>query len=296
MAIALASLGWGSGSVATRAALLEGVHPILLITLRFAAATAVLGAAQLLGGAIPRTGQLWRRGAVLGVFNMAGPTIFFTLALEHLSAGVGGILISLAPIATAVLAHFLLRDEPLERAKLAGLTLALAGVAVLLLSGESGIPDGGNTIVGGALSLVGVALAAFGGVLGRRFTDQHRVRELALPQFVSAAVAVVLINLVVADLDVGTLTSAAWWLVAYLAVVSTVVPFILFLVAIRLSNVTQASLVGYFVPLVGVLGGIAFLDEHVTISILAGGVLILAGVLIVDRAQARLRTSLTSHG
>jgi drug/metabolite transporter (DMT)-like permease len=73
-----------------------------------------------------------------------------------------------------------------------------------------------------------------------------------------------------------------------LATVSTVLPFIAFLGASRLASATTASLIGYVVPVIGVIGGVLILGETVTLSLIAGGVLILAGVLIVERSE-RLR-------
>jgi drug/metabolite transporter (DMT)-like permease len=52
---------------------------------------------------------------------------------------------------------------------------------------------------------------------------------------------------------------------------------------------TQASLVGYIVPLVALVAGVVILDERLQVGIAAGGVLILIGVVLTDRSErARL--------
>jgi drug/metabolite transporter (DMT)-like permease len=217
------------------------------------------------------------------------PTFFFTLSLQHLSAGIGGLLIALVPLGTAFWAHWLLEDEPLHTAKIVGMVVALSGVAVLLLSGDVGIPASANLPLGVGLMLIGVTLAALGGTLTRRYAERHRVSDLALPQFLAGAVTAIVVAVFAGELLAGWgFGSDGWAALLYLATVSTVLPFIAFLGASRLASATTASLIGYVVPVIGVIGGVLILGETVTLSLVAGGVLILAGVLIVERSE-RLR-------
>ncbi len=289
LAIALAGFGWGTGTVATRAALLAGVPPFLLLAARFTLATGLVVVWLLVRGEIPRNRTVWRDGAILGVVNMAMPTFFFTLSLEQLSAGVGGLLIALVPLGTAFWAHWLLDDEPLHTPKIVGMVVALGGVAVLLLTGDVGLPAGANLPLGVGLMLIGVTLAAFGGALTRRYAERHRVSDLALPQFLAGAVTAIVVAAFAGELFAGWgFGGDGWTALLYLATVSTVLPFLAFLSASRLASATTASLIGYVVPVIGVIGGVVFLDETVTFTLVAGGILILAGVLIVERSE-RLR-------
>lgn len=289
IAILLASLGWGTSGVAVRGALLEGVPPFTIIPVRFVVASLALLAVVLMRGrGLPVGRHPWRRGAVLGVVNMAGPTIFLTLALQYISAGLGGLLVALSPILTAVAAHLLLADERLQQAKLAGLGVSLGGVAVLLLSGETGIAGGGgNPLLGGALSLIGVSFIAAGSVYSRKFAVHHPVLDLAVPQFLVGAVTALAAAAWVEWPQFAGVTAAGWLLMLYIALIGTVLPFLMFLRVVQHASATKASLIGYLVPIVGVLGGMLALDERVTLGIAAGGVLILLGVLMVDRAERR---------
>ncbi|MGH8874521.1 MAG: DMT family transporter [Acidimicrobiia bacterium] len=285
--ILLASLGWGTGGVATRVVLIDGIDPLTLVAVRFLLATTVLMAVgALLARRPPPSREAWRRGAVLGVLNMAGPTLFLTPALQHVSAGLGGLLVALVPLATLVSAHFLLDDERFERTKLAGLMVSLAGVGVLLWSGDTGLGDGGNLLWGVGLSLVGVALAGLGGALSRKYVSTMSAYELVLPQFVGGTLLAWVVALPVLRLpEVAGVDT--WAAIVYLALASTIIPFASFLWAVQLTTATKASLVGYLVPLVGVVGGVLVLSEQVTGWMLVGGWLILAGVVMVDRVDRR---------
>ena len=122
-AIIIASFGWGTTGVATRAALNDGVPPIAMAAIR-----AVLAATVLLVVLLARRHDFVRdrrrmvTGLVAGVFQLSVPFIFFTLAYQHASAGFVGLLTALIPLGTAIIANFLLPDEPMHVAKAIGLS------------------------------------------------------------------------------------------------------------------------------------------------------------------------------
>ena len=82
-----------------------------------------------------------------------------------------------------------------------------------------------------------------------------------------------------------------------MALASTFLPFMLFYWMLRHVSATYASMVGYVVPVIAVTAGVLFLDERVEPGIVLGGLLILIGVVITDRVEARyarLRAGLAS--
>jgi len=283
-AIVIASLGWGTAGIATRAALREGLGPYTIIGLR----TLIAAVAVFLYRALRRRSwpgpRLWGLGAVLGITNITVPYIFFTLALQRASAGFLGLVIANIPLATAVWAHFFLADEPLNRQKALGLSLAVAGVAVLLATGESGLGEGGRPGLALLLALAGVVVAAFGGVHARRHAPDHDVLDLAGPQFALGAVVLVTTMLAVEGLPTGV-SAAGWGLVAYMALAGTFTPFLLFFWMLQRVGATTASLPSYLIPVIALAGGALLLDEQVTVVIGIGGVLILAGVVFTERAE-----------
>jgi len=69
-----------------------------------------------------------------------------------------------------------------------------------------------------------------------------------------------------------------------MAIASTFLPFYLYYRLLETMPVTTVSLVGYLVPLVSLIGGVLLLGEQIEAGILIGGSLILAGMVITDRA------------
>ena len=70
-------------------------------------------------------------------------------------------------------------------------------------------------------------------------------------------------------------------LVLLLALACTAFAYVIFYRLIAKLGATRASSVTYLVPVFGVLWGALWLNETVSVAMLAGGVLILAGVLLL---------------
>ncbi len=287
-AIITAALAWGTTGVATRSALNDGVPPIALVTIRAVLAAALLYLLlRFRGRRVPRDMATWSNGLVQGVFQLSIPFVLFTLAYDNASAGFVGLLVALIPLATAVLAHYLLPDEPLHLAKVGGLAVAFAGVAFLLLSGDSGLDEGGEPLLAAALSIGAVLSLSFAGVFAKGRAASFDPMEVTWMQF---TVGVVLVGgtMLVFEGMPATVSAWGWTLIAYLTVVGSIVPFLLFFWLLQQVSSTKASLVGYVVPLVALVSGVVLLDEKLQVGLVVGGVLILAGVILTDRAERRI--------
>ncbi len=286
-AIAGASISWGTNGVATRAALNDGVPPIAMTAIR-----AIIGAVVLYAlmkatrRPIPRSRESWRLGAYLAVFNLALPSVVITFAFRYASAGFVGFLIALVPLVTAVIAHYVLPDEPLHIAKVVGLSVALAGVGLLLASGDSGLAQGGRPLLAAMLALIGVLAMSHAGVRAKSASLSYDPTTLTTQQFGVGAVLLVVLTAVTEGLP-ESISPWGWALIVYLSIVGSVVPFLLYYWVLRHVSSTKAATIGYLVPLVALATGIVLIDEQLQFGLAGGGVLILLGVVLTDRAERR---------
>jgi drug/metabolite transporter (DMT)-like permease len=162
-----------------------------------------------------------------------------------------------------------------------GLVLGIAGVAILLLSGDSGLAVGGDAARAVAWSLPGIAAFSFSTVYAKRQSASLAGFVVMVIQFTIAAVLMVIPMLVFEGLP--RLDGGSWALLIYLAVGSTVVPLMLFYWVLERNSAGQASLVGFLVPIVAVVAGVVLLSERAGPGLVAGGLAIICGVLIADR-------------
>ena len=282
-----AAVAWGSAGVATRAALNEGIPPIGLTSMRAVIATAVLYALARSTGRRSLGGRVtWSLGAMMAVFNLSLPFIFVTFAYRYASVGFIGFIIALIPLVTALIAHYVLRDEPLHLAKISALTVATIGVAFLLLSGDSGLAAGGRPMLAAVLTGAGVLSIGIAGVLAKRSSDSYDPITLTTAQFAIGALLLVPLTAVAEGVPSG-ISSWGWFLIIYLSVVGSVVPFLLYYWVLQHVSSTRAATISYIIPIVALVTGIMFLDEQLQSGLVVGGALILTGVLLTGRTEAR---------
>ena len=286
-AIGGAALAWGSAGVATRAALGAGVPPIGMAAIRAILAAVLLYAIiRARGGRITRTPSVWKTGFVAAAFQLATPYVLFTLAYQYASVGFVGLIVALIPLGTATIAHLVLPDEPLHAMKIAGLFVAFIGVAFLLASGDSGLDEGGRPLLAAALSMGAVVSISFASVEAKKKAGTYDATDLTWMQFAIGGALIVPLALLTEGVP-RDLTAWGWSLIGYLTAVGSVLPFLLFYWVLRHVSTTKAALVGYVVPLAGIVGGILLLDEQLQPGIVVGGLLILAGIVLTNYAETR---------
>jgi len=287
LAFGLASFGWGTAGVGVRAAFDEGVPPLAMVALRaIIAAVAIFAFLQFGRGQVPRGREEWRMGLVMSLFNLTLPFILFTLGYQYASAGFMGLLAALIPIVTAVFAHFLLPDDPLYSGKVVGLVVALAGVAFLSLTGDSGLEEGGRPLVSLALGVSAVVCIGIANIYAKKRSATYDPVEVTGMQFVLGAAMLIPLT-AVAEGWPSEITALGWLLLLYLGLVGSVLPFLTYYWVLKQVTVTRAQIIAYLVPLVALTSGIIVLDEKLEVGIAVGGGLILLGVIITGAAERR---------
>jgi len=223
-----------------------------------------------------------RFGLIMAVFNLTIPYILFTFAYDEASAGFVSLLAALIPISTAVFANFMLPNEPLTLGKFVGLFVAFAGVAALLLSGDSGLSEGGRPLVAVGLALTAVATIGFSSAFAKKHAGTYDPTMLTWLQFAFSAIwlTIAMFALEGAPTDVS---STGWALIGLMAVFATVTPFLILYWLYQHVSATNAAITGYLVPLFVIVGGLVLLDEELQAGIVIGGILVFVGILLADR-------------
>ena len=278
--LSASAIGWGFAPVGVRVAFEANVGLFTVSILRLVAAT--IAVAAFVGFQRRRiSATAWLHGSLIGIPRVGLAPLLFMASLYYLSAGVEALFVAMMPAATAIFAWLMLR-EPLNWVQGVGLALGFVGVALIILSGDSGLRGGeGNIVIGGLFCLGGVLATSSSGVLGRKYAPLHVTADLAMPMFVSGTAALAVVSFVVTPVDVSELDLPMWVLLTALGLGCTLLPFIGTLYASRFVSATKVSVVGYVVPLIAIVAGIILLDEVLSTGIVVGGLLTLSGALLV---------------
>jgi drug/metabolite transporter (DMT)-like permease len=280
---------WGTSVMLQRLAVAE-ISPLPLVALRLLVAVAVFlpFAARLVRVAAARR-RIVGDWLVIGALNPVVSGLFTALALQRASSGVVAVLQTLSPVLSAlVVAAFLRQAEVIGWRRGLAMAVACGGVALLFVTGTSGLADGTRGDLLGLLFALGgpLAVALASAYVRANFsgTDPLTVAggQIAAACLLAAPLAALVGGGL--SLDVGAISSRAWVAVALSGGVGLSVSFVLFVHMIGRHGPTAALLSTYVMPVVAALLGVLFLGETITPPMLGGSALVLVGVLLFNRA------------
>ena len=200
-------------------------------------------------------------------------------SLEHTTIARSVLLVSTSPIWVAVLQFLAGRGTP-SRATLAALALAIAGAAIVSSSGH-----------GGEGALLGDLLAVAGGMAMAGYLLLSRESQNGLPfrTYLGIAYGMAGLLLWAAVLLTGTTASGydlrTWWALGAMAAVSQLIGHSGYNWSLRHLNPLFVAVVSVGEPVLASVLGWWLLGEAVDWRTGAGGLLILAGILLAVRRE-----------
>ena len=284
LVLLLLGVTWGSSFLFIKVGV-EDLSPLMLVEARMllGAATVVI-AAYALGLPLPRTRRLWLDAAIMALLSNVVPFALIAWAETHIASGTASVLNASMPLFTAMLAPFFITEEGMTTPKLVGVLTGFVGVAVF--SGGD-ITDIGSNALGDLAAVAAAACYAIGLVFARlRFSGEHPL-SLSAGQLVSGFVLLTPIAAVLGAREGITLHVDSGLSVLALGVFNTGFAYVMYLWLVAEVGAVRTSLVTYVIPVTGLLLGWAVLDESIGPAAIAGLVLIVAGIALVNRAALR---------
>lgn len=269
---------WGLNWVIMKTANLY-FPPILFVAWRFGSGALILLAVAY-WKKIPLPDAKFLPWIILtGILQIALNNVAVQVGMLTISAGMACLLNYTAPLWTAIFAHFTL-NEKLTRIKFFGLFLALLGLYVLM--GVEGVDD----LSAAFIIIFGAAIWAASSIIVKLRLTKCNMIQLTTWQIVFGAVSLIIYSSLFPQGEIIWNVPAVLCVI-YNGALATALAFFLWnyvLVRIEASTASIATLVA---PVVGVLSGVIFLGEPLTVQIISGMVLIFAGILIVVRKGAK---------
>ncbi|BBB68950.1 transporter [Undibacterium sp. YM2] len=228
----------------------------------------------------------------LGVINSGIPFVMFSLAAKLLPAGYSAILNATTPLMGVIIGALFFSEKP-GLNKVLGVCTGIAGVAVLTSTGP--LQFNAALLVAAAECMVATSCYGLASFLTRKWITAKGGLDSKLVAFGSQLGAVALL---LPFFSYGMLTQppASWgdgtlWLtLAALGLICTALAYILYFRLIADIGPVKSLTVTFLIPPFGVLWGVLFLKESITLAHLMGGSLIALAVWLVLRPQATATT------
>lgn len=285
---------WGSTFVVTKAAIAE-LPPLTLAFARVA-----IGALVLLPFALLRyrrsatSGLPWRALIVLGILGVALYYTAFNLSMQYTTATQGALVQSCIPAMTALIA-VLWFGERASRTRIAGITLSVIGV-LIVLSGAAGRPDQPDhsaevttTLLGNLLMFSTVVAWGLYTSLAKRVAAFDPVVTTTCITGIGALLLLPAALFELAGRELPQLSINAWLSVAYLGALASGLAYMLYNNALRHMDASEVGVYTNLIPVVGVITGLVVLRDPLSLQAIAGGIVVMAGVWITGSEQRAAR-------
>lgn len=282
---------WGASFLFMRIATLE-FGPLPTAALRVAIGALFLLPLVWLRGLLPVLAKNWQRIFLVGLLNSGIPFACYAFALLSITTGLSAILNATAPMFGALIAWAWLKDRPTP-ARLLGLLIGFAGVALLAWDKASFKPDASGVAPGWAVLACLLACLCYG--LGASYAKRYLT---GLPPLVTAAGSQIgaTLGLALPALWLWPARlpgSSAWLALLAVGVLCTGVAYILYFRLIENAGPARTLAVTFVVPVFAVLYGALFLHESVTpwmlgcAAVIVCGTALATGLLRLGRARAQ---------
>lgn len=276
----LAVSGWGAVFIANHQ-LLAVLAPVDIIVLRFgAAAPAFVLLLVLWPSRRPRlTRADWGMVTLGGLIVIPGSQMFAVAGQQYLSPSMSGLLVTTTPAFAALLAYRFLGERLVLRQAM-GVLVALIGASTIVVF-ATGV--GTDLVVrsplGASLFLLSQFFWAAYTVLTRRNAQRHDPIGLVAITFLTGTLW--LIPWAPRAVSrAALLTPELWGWLALLVVAGTLIPHVMWFVALRHLPANATAVAMYLVPLYAAVLSATILEERFTPAGAIGGLLVLTGVTL----------------
>jgi drug/metabolite transporter (DMT)-like permease len=227
----------------------------------------------------PKLLQSWKVLAV-GVIGVGLNQLVFLQGLVLTTVAHASILMAMTPAMVLLLSAWV-GHERITRGKIAGLALAVAGVAVLQ----------GRAILGGQGSMLGDLFVLIAGLTFAIYTVagkeiRGRYDGLTMTTLAYAGSAAILSPVTVwlaSQFDFSRVSWTGWVSIVYIATFPSVIAYLIFYHALRFMPSSELTRLAYLQPFLATIFAVPLLGEKLTPSLVSGGALVLAGVFWAER-------------
>jgi drug/metabolite transporter (DMT)-like permease len=280
--IGILSILWGGAFFLIEVGL-RSYSPFMLVFMRLALAVPPMWIVmRLSGNLLPSDLKSWRLLMVVGLLNCALPFMLFFWGQQYLDSGYASILNATTPLWGVVTAHFMTQDEKATPARIIGVLVGMAGIIIMV--GPDAVKGLSNNLLAQIACILSTLFYSFAAIYGRRLSQTAMTpMVVATGQTMMAALFMLPVILIMEQpwhMPMPRLDSTIAGIV--LALFSTALAYILYFRLIDRSGASNALLVGFIMPVLAIILGVAFLGEHLQGGQIGGAVLIAIGLVILD--------------
>jgi len=273
---------WG-GAFIFIALALDDFGPVSIASWRVSlGAVVLLIIALLIGQPFPRGFREWRRIFIVGCLNSAIPFFLISWGQQFISSAETALLMAMGTFFALIVSHFTSHDERINKPRALGVSVGFLGVLVLVFWDISSA--GSGALIGQLAVIVAGCSYATSSIVSRRLTHLPMISTSAAT-LLSASLYMIPLAFLLEDPLPAEIADRSLLALAYLGVVATALAMTMRFFIIRANGAVFMSLVGYLVPLFGVLWSALYFADAINLQTLVALMLILIGIALTRKGS-----------
>lgn len=234
--------------------------------------------------------QYWRQYIVLGFFQTALPFFLFAVALKEIGASLGAIINATSPLFGLLIA-ILIGDESPRWQRILGIVLGMAGVGALV-----GVDASHDTWQHWPAILLGLgATLSYGIASNYTRRSVRQAPALGMATYSQTFAALMMVPLLIWNQPTAPVTTTAVLAVIALGAFATGIAYLLFFRLVVDVGPAASLAVTFLIPLGAMVWGTLFLNEHITLTMLFGCLLVFVGTLLTTYQPRQSATPATAE-
>ncbi|MBB6635063.1 DMT family transporter [Cohnella thailandensis] len=239
----------------------------------------------------------WAVLALQALFGMFLFRLFLLYGLQHTSAGEAGILTGATPAVTVLLAYAALK-ETMDRAKLLGVACTIGGILLIQRWPTAGEAFQASHLLGNVLVLCAAISESLFNILSRfgalksGSAREEPVSPIVQTTLVTAMAFVLCLIPSLFENPAASLAALGWteWLAfIWYGPIVTALAFVFWYEGIKRCRATTAAAFSGLMPFTALLLSVLVLGESAGWPQWSGGLLVIAGIVLIGRERRRVR-------
>lgn len=290
--LVVATLFWGVTPSFMKVSLLE-MDAFVFSTIRLFTALVVSGLLLVISGSWKRVEKRdWILFIIIGLFGFFVFQICFPVGVKHTSASISALIMATLPV-NVVLINLLLRSEKITLRTITGIILSITGITVIILGTKGGISLEGTYTKGVLLLFVSEIGFAVYTVKSKSLINRYSLYQVMFIVILFSFVPFTVISAKqLLTFPVLSISPIAWTGIIFTGIFGSCIANIIWYRGISHLGSTKTSIYANLPPVFGIIVSFIFLNETLTLLQIAGGLVIMAGVILVNRKTAVKRLEL----
>jgi drug/metabolite transporter (DMT)-like permease len=221
---------------------------------------------------------------LLGFFGLVVYHLGLNYGEQFISPSVASLIIATIPVFTVIFATLLLKEKLTKNIAI-GVPLSLSGVVIISLTGTQGNPFEVTYLSAAFAVLVSAFVGAGYTIAGKKLLQRYSALSLTVYAFLFGSLGLLPFLSSSLITETVSLSLRGWGAVLFLALLPTVIGYVLWYVALEVKTASEISVFLYFIPVLSTIFSYFLFTETVTWLFIVGGFLVVGGLIIVNRQK-----------